>query len=476
MPDSLERELEASISPSAPPTCEAVQPHGCLIAFDSDGRGVRLASANLARFFGQSPAAALGQPLDAVLGGDTVAGVARALASGAPGFTIPAGQAQVTSRHLYLSTQRAGRHVILEVEPHEGMDDELAGLGYAWGLRIARADCVNELYHHLLGALHALTGFETCLLHSHEYGGRSIRLGQQGCRHEPFPIDVDRCTSSPLMLIDSQAEPSELLAAAGPLPDLSGCPLCLPPSPLRAWLAARQARAALILDLGETPPGRSLVICLDRRPRHLAPPIRHLLQQLIQLATLREALLHEKRETRQRQRLLHERNTRLQWLAYTDPLTQVANRQRIEQVLEAELATAGRNGTPLALLMLDVDHFKAINDNHGHEVGDRVLRRVARAVQSQLRDGDHLGRWGGEEFIVVVPGCDMRQARELAWRLCHDLAQSHIDPVGHVSASFGVAVRLPGDTTRRLVQRADHAMYRAKRAGRARVRTQDSDA
>lgn len=476
MPDSLDRELDASICPFVPSIDDAVQPHGCLIAFDSDWLGVRLASANLSRFFGMSPAEALGRPPAEVLGADIAAGLARALAQGAPGVTIPADRADVASRHLYVSTHTARRHVILEVEPQERQSHELPGLGYAWGTRIARAGSVNELYDQLLRAVHALTGFESCMLFSHEYGGRSIRLGQEGTRLEPFPSDLGRCADAPLMLVDNQAEPIELLMSPGSPPDLSRALLCLPPPSLRAWLSGRQARAALILDLDETPPGRHLVICRDRRPRHLAPPLRHLLQQLVQLTALRGALLHEQHETRHRYRLLHERNTKLRWLAFTDPLTQVANRHRIEQILEAELAVANRNGSPLALLLLDVDHFKPINDTHGHDVGDRVLRRVAQEIQSQLRDSDHLGRWGGEEFIVVVPGCDLIQAQDLACRLCHDLTQCRIEPVGQVSASFGVAVHRPGDTSRKLVQRADHAMYRAKRAGRACVRTQEVDA
>ncbi|MGR2740371.1 diguanylate cyclase [Billgrantia sp. Q4P2] len=475
MPDSLDKELDASIRPSVPATSAAVQPHGCLIAYDSDWQGVCLASANLSRFFGLSPAEALGRSPEEVLGTDVATALAKALAMGLPGMTIPSGQAHVGSRYLYVSTYMARRHVILEVEPQEGKSHELPGLGYAWGTRITRASSVNELYDQLLRALHALTGFESCILHSHEYGGRSMRLGREGTRLEPLPSDIGRCTNAPLMLIDSQAEPVELLAAPGPLPDLSHCPLCLPPPLLRTWLTGRQARAALILDLGETTPDRSLAICRDRQPRHLAPPLRHQLLQLIQTAALRRELLHQKRETQHRYRLLHERNTRLQWLAYTDPLTQVANRHRIEKVLEAELATASRNGRSLALLLFDVDHFKPINDSHGHEVGDSVLRRVAQEVQSQLRDSDHLGRWGGEEFVAVIPGCDLPQAQELAWRLCHTLAQCRIDPVGGVTASFGVAVHRSGDTSRKLVQRADRAMYRAKRAGRACVRTQEID-
>lgn len=475
MPDSLDKERVASIRPSMPAITEAVQPHGCLVAFDSDWQGVCLASANLSRFFGLGPAEALGRPPEEVLGTNVATSLARGLAKGYPGMTIPSGQADAGSRLLYVSAYMSRRHVILEVEPQAEKSHELPGLGCAWGARITRASNIDELYDQLLRALHALTGFESCILHSHEYGGHSIRLGQEGYRLEPLPGDLGHCANAPLMLIDSQAEPVGLLAAPGPLPDLSHCPLCLPPPMLHAWLTGRQTRAALILGLGETSPGRSLVICRDRQPRYLAPPLRHQLLQLMQMAALRRELLHQKRETQRRYRLLHERNTRLQWLAYTDPLTQVANRHRIEKLLEAELAIAGRNGRSLALLLFDVDHFKPINDSHGHEVGDRVLHRVAQEVQSQLRDSDHLGRWGGEEFVAVIPGCGLPQAQELAWRLCHTLAQCRIDPVGCVTASFGVAVHRPGDTSRKLVQRADLAMYRAKRAGRACVRIQEID-
>ncbi|NIC05800.1 sensor domain-containing diguanylate cyclase [Billgrantia bachuensis] len=478
MTDPLDRELAAGLCPSALPIDDAVQPHGCLIAFDHDWQGVSLVSANLYRFFGLLPSEALGRPPEDVLGADIAMALATALTRGAPGMTIrpgrrdASGQGETDSPPLYVSAHMTGQHVILEAEPLAEESHELPGIGCAWGARLARASSVNELHAQLLRALYALTGFDSCTL---EHGGHSLPQGNEGTRSEPFPSAADGCVNPSLMLVDGQAEPIELLAVPGPLPDLSPCPLCQPSPALHAWLCSRWARAALILELCETLPDRSLVICRNRQPRHLAPPLRQLLQQLVQLAALRGALLREKQETQHRYRLLHERNTKLQWLAYTDPLTQVANRHRIEQVLEAELALASRNGSPLALLLFDVDHFKPINDTHGHEVGDRVLHRVAQEVQSQLRGSDHLGRWGGEEFVAVIPGCDLAQAQELAWRLCQTLAQCRIDPVVCVTASFGVAVHRPGDTSRKLVQRADLAMYRAKRAGRACVRTQEND-
>lgn len=475
MPDAPDRQLDASVYPSKPATGAAVQPHGCLIAFDNDWQNVCLVSSNLTDFFGLSTSEALGRPPEQVLGTDTVTALAGALVRGVPGITIPTRHRDIASQQLYFSIHATGRHMLLEVEPQEGVGYDLPGLSYTWGARIARANNTNELYTQLLQALHVLTGFESCALYGHDQDENNLHLKQQGIPIEPLPGIMEPGTRTPLMLVDSQAKPATLLGMPGSLPDLSDCSLCSPSPMLYDWLASRRTRAALILDLYEATPGRSLVICRDRQPRHLAPPLRHLILQLIQTATLRQALLCKKQQDQHRYRLLHERNTKLQRLAYTDPLTQVANRHRIERVLEAELARVGRSDNPLALLLFDVDHFKPINDTHGHEMGDRVLYRIAQKAQSQLRDSDHLGRWGGEEFIAVIPDCDLLQAQELAWRLCRILAQDHIEPVGRVTASFGVAISQPGDTSRKLVQRADRAMYRAKRAGRACVRTQEAD-
>lgn len=169
-------------------------------------------------------------------------------------------------------------------------------------------------------------------------------------------------------------------------------------------------------------------------------------------------------------RRLQASNSRLEHLAHTDPLTQCWNRHRIEQVMDAGLDAASRQGRHLALLMFDIDDFKRVNDTYGHEMGDEVLRELADTARGRLRSGDRLGRWGGEEFIVIANDTELDQAIELAKRLCHDIASRPIEPVGRITVSIGVAAWQPGDTRRQLVERADNGMYLAKRSGKNCVR------
>ncbi|HEY7225149.1 MAG TPA: diguanylate cyclase [Micromonosporaceae bacterium] len=181
-------------------------------------------------------------------------------------------------------------------------------------------------------------------------------------------------------------------------------------------------------------------------------------------------------------------NERLAQLSVTDPLTGLANRRRLEESLEAEWKRARRSHTPLSLAMVDIDHFKLYNDQHGHREGDRCLQRVAGQLGRNVRDTDVVARYGGEEFAVVMPHTDSASAREVAERIrlaIRDLAEPlTADQV--VTASVGVATlhvleRRGTDqvaerrSTDELVERADTALYKAKRAGRNRVRSTDID-
>jgi len=156
-------------------------------------------------------------------------------------------------------------------------------------------------------------------------------------------------------------------------------------------------------------------------------------------------------------------------LANLDPLTRAINRRKLAEVLADEAARADRYGAPLSVVLLDIDHFKAINDTHGHEAGDTVLVELAGRLRATLRQVDRLARFGGEEFVVVAPGVGLEATAELAERLRQAVADKDFATAGRVTASFGVAERAPGEDPERALGRADKALYRAKNSGRNRV-------
>lgn len=163
----------------------------------------------------------------------------------------------------------------------------------------------------------------------------------------------------------------------------------------------------------------------------------------------------------------------LQFLAMTDELTQLPNRRSIFFSGRTELDAARSAGEAFSVLVFDVDYFKRINDTWGHEVGDRVLQKIAECTQSVLRKIDRLGRTGGEEFLVTLPGADMEQAMDVAQRLCRRLEDVDYRAVAddlQVTVSIGVAqLRAEDADLSALMQRADTALYAAKDAGRNRV-------
>jgi|DEB19_MinimDraft_3_1074340.scaffolds.fasta_scaffold01893_6 diguanylate cyclase (GGDEF)-like protein len=160
---------------------------------------------------------------------------------------------------------------------------------------------------------------------------------------------------------------------------------------------------------------------------------------------------------------------RLSRLALVDGLTGVASRRRAEEVLADELNVAGP-ARPLSLILLDLDNFKEVNDTFGHNLGDEVLRGVARLLQQRGRLSDTVGRWGGEEFVVICPDTPVTGALGLAEQLRERIARLEIVGVGRRTASLGVAEAVAGDTINTVIARADGALYAAKHAGRNRVR------
>lgn len=175
----------------------------------------------------------------------------------------------------------------------------------------------------------------------------------------------------------------------------------------------------------------------------------------------------------QRKRLENE----LQRLATTDPLTGLANRRAFFERGQPALEAARRYGQPTSLLMIDVDHFKAVNDRHGHGVGDAMLRLLADRLREVLRQADLIARIGGEEFAALMPQTALEAAQQAAERLreaCDGLAPDASGGAA-ISISAGVAEWRSGETLDHLLERADAALYRAKRAGRNRVETSFGD-
>lgn len=160
-------------------------------------------------------------------------------------------------------------------------------------------------------------------------------------------------------------------------------------------------------------------------------------------------------------------------LARTDALTGLANRRAFDETAQMEIQRAQRYGTPLTLILADLDHFKAINDCYGHDAGDRVLQEFAHILVSSVRTVDLVGRWGGEEFAILMPGTDLQEAMQAAERMRRQVEQAEIQFATcscRFTASFGVAAFLSDmPTLDSLLGRADLALYRAKRHGRNRV-------
>ncbi len=166
-----------------------------------------------------------------------------------------------------------------------------------------------------------------------------------------------------------------------------------------------------------------------------------------------------------------EAEEKIRVLATTDGLTGIANRRELTRILDHEINRARRYGTPLSLIMYDLDHFKKVNDTFGHGVGDDVLKDVVRLVTANIRNIDVAARWGGEEFMVLLPQSDLAAAAKVAEKVRRTIEDFRFDRVGTVTASFGVSELEPDDDADSLLNRVDKALYRAKDRGRNRVET-----
>ena len=183
------------------------------------------------------------------------------------------------------------------------------------------------------------------------------------------------------------------------------------------------------------------------------------------MATLSVLILfHESIE--QKMSALKSERTQMQILSEQDPLTQLCNRRGIEKLFPELILNRNSN---IGVILFDIDHFKNINDQYGHSIGDTVLCKVAQRCKASLRKDDLCARWGGEEFLIIVQGAGDTALYRIAENLRMVISDLPVDPVGKVTASFGVTQFCSTDSIESLLQRVDEAMYLAKHQGRNRV-------
>lgn len=163
--------------------------------------------------------------------------------------------------------------------------------------------------------------------------------------------------------------------------------------------------------------------------------------------------------------LLHQ----VEKMAETDTLTETYNRRKFDEVVGLEQERISRGKLPFSVIMLDIDRFKRVNDRFGHSVGDQVLKQLCDVVRHLIRQGDMLIRWGGEEFLIVLPATQLEEAGPLAKRIRQEVKAQQFPEVGEVTVSLGVAQLRREDSVNSLIQRVDQALYRAKQNGRDRV-------
>lgn len=163
------------------------------------------------------------------------------------------------------------------------------------------------------------------------------------------------------------------------------------------------------------------------------------------------------------------KNKELRRISSTDNLTQLNNRLKIDEILIESINMAKLQESNLALIIIDVDYFKVVNDSFGHQTGDEVLINIAKILSSNVRETDFVGRWGGEEFLIVSPGIDLEGAKETSEILRAKIEEHVFTNNIRLTASFGVTCFKKDDTEKSLLKRADEALYCAKNNGRNRV-------
>lgn len=234
-----------------------------------------------------------------------------------------------------------------------------------------------------------------------------------------------------------------------------------------------------VLNIGD-PNGvcHSLRGMVQRRGEHLLFVGEHDIRELealnTQVVQLNEEMAEMQRELARGNRQLKASEARFKSLSITDPLTGLANRRHLEEQLEGEIERAQRYGEVFSLILADIDHFKLINDGHGHDIGDQALATFAGLLHGLIRDCDLAARVGGEEFVLLLPRTELSAATQSAERLRVETGRMRVTGLAeHITASFGVTRYQADDTIHTLLKRVDQALYAAKNGGRDRVVTLD---
>jgi diguanylate cyclase (GGDEF)-like protein len=196
---------------------------------------------------------------------------------------------------------------------------------------------------------------------------------------------------------------------------------------------------------------------------------------VLQLAALAACVLYVQGYSLKHEQQVRQSNEKLHSMVIRDGMTGLFNHAFMEQLIGDAINRSNRSKTPLSLLMIDVDFFKQINDSHGHNVGDEVLKHLTKLLEGSKRSTDYLGRWGGDELIMLLTDTNLQGAANVAEKLRSLVENNTFPHHRHLSISLGASEYSTQDNVARFVERADTAMYRAKRTGRNRVGIQESD-
>ena len=223
--------------------------------------------------------------------------------------------------------------------------------------------------------------------------------------------------------------------------------------------------------------GSDEIATLSRAFNHMGNKINDYIDRIESDKNLLEVRVAERtKELEDAKKKMAEVNSRLESMAVTDHLTGLFNRIKIEESMETEYLRRMRYRTNFSIVLLDIDKFKNVNDVHGHDVGDSTLVTLSKILSDHVRKIDIVGRWGGEEFIIVCPGTDINGAAILAENLRREIEKSEFDTVGTLTCSFGVSEMRDDEMLKELIKRSDVGLYLAKAQGRNRVvRAEDKD-